>query len=321
MNQFNLGQFLNRVVDYSLANLRGKSTESAPKSPPSAENFNQNLAPKPPQNPVIIVNTVRLNAMPMQNLRMNHLENLETALYVKDLMKLPKDMKELLTFIQKNIETTPETAKLLTTNIDLNQISLLLQKNGKEAVNKLVMAMSEAAKQGITDLSEIKDTMKLINASISAAGDKNPAATLKSLMLLYLPWLPLQESVGFDLEIEESQGGAEDSESSLTIMISTKNYGNIRATLVLTDGNNVSVFINCSETFPKEELLKRIKSEDKKHSLQSNIVFEQKAMKQDENTTLQAKISMSNSKEISPFLLLMAHSVIKHTIEMDRLAV
>lgn len=325
MNQFNLGQFLTKVIDYSLSGIRGSSTESAPKSPPSAESFSQNMVvpsqsgnmPKPP---VMVINAFGLQQMPiLQNLQMNHLESLDRALYVKDLMNLPKDMGELLKSIQKNVLVAEEMPAVLNT-ISISEIALLLQQNGKEAVNKLIMTMSNAAKQGITDFSQIKDAIKLINASVSTAGQNNPSQTIKSLMLLYLPWLPLQESVGFELEVETFDKKSGDADSYITIMISTKNYGNVKVTLVLLEGNSVNILVNCSEKFPKEELLKKLKTESKSHSIQSSVVFEQKAVNQSETVTRQAKVNVSNATDVNPFLLLMAQAVIRHTIELDTLA-
>ncbi|MEI8129721.1 MAG: hypothetical protein WCG95_08930 [bacterium] len=180
--------------------------------------------------------------------------------------------------------------------------------------------MANASKQGLTDLSQIKDAIKFINASVSVASQENSSQILKNFMLLYLPWLPLQEGVDFDLEIENTESEEGDSQTSVTIMISTKNYGNVKITLILLGGNSIDIFVNCSETFPKEELLKRINLECKNHSMQSTVVFEQKAIKQDENASRQAKISMSNLTEVNPFLLLMANLVIKHTIDLDNQA-
>lgn len=324
MNQFNLGQFLTKVIDYSMAGLRGSSTESTQKSPPqpSQESFSQNLVPKQQlkaQTPqTIIINMLGVQARPLQNIQMSHIASLDSALYVKELMNLPKNMQEMLTYLQKAIKTEAETPVMLTNNINISQIALLLQQNGKEAANKLIMAMANTSKQGITDLSQMKETLKLINASVSSAGQNNSAQTLKSLMLLYLPWIPLPQRNDFEMEMGISEEKSGESESSLTIMIATKNYGNVKATLFLQAQNSVGVLINCSQEFPKEELLKRIKMEGQSHSIQSSIVFEQKATKQNENPTLQAKINMSNANVINPFLLLMAHSVIKHTIEIDK---
>lgn len=324
MGDFNLGQFLNKVVDYSLSQFKPTSAGGGGNRANGAENFSEklmpNVAPRLQAQPQsMALNALNVQTRAIRNLQMNQLASLDRALYVKDLMNLPKTLTELFTALQSQMTKAaalPKDSNLLLT-LNLDELALLLQQNGKEAVNKLIMTMSNASKQGIEDLSEIKSMMKLINASVSVAGESS-AQTLKSLILLYLPWLPLQEGVGFELEIESYEEKSGESESSLTILISTKNYGNLKITLVLVGGNSVSVFINCSNTFPKEELLKRIKEESQAHSMQTTVAFEQMVMKQDENAPLSAKINMANTSDINPFLILMAHAVIKHVIEMDR---
>ena len=108
---------------------------------------------------------------------------------------------------------------------NIADIASLIQANGKDAITKLILAMTSASKSGVNDLSQLKDTAKLINASIALASTDNPAQTLKTLMLLYLPWLPLHEGAGFELEIETAAGGENDDESLLIITITTVNYG------------------------------------------------------------------------------------------------
>lgn len=321
MNQFNLGNFLNKFVNnYPPQNMTrgGASPNPALNSemgmPPNP--IIQNMAQRVAQNAAMN----SFNSAMMANLKMNNLANMEKSLYLKDLMNLPKQMEEVLVLIQNKTATTEEIAKLLNTNINMTTLVELIQKSGKEAMNKLVLVMADAAKQGISDTSQLKDAIKLINASISVAGKENPNQTLKSFMLLYLPWLPLQEGVDFDLEVEGSEGGENGDEASITIMISTRNFGNIKVVLVLLGGNSMSVFVNCSDKFPKEDLLKRINAESKNHSMQAEINFEQKEIKQNENVSRQAKISMSNLTEVNPFLLLMANAIIRHTIDLDNQA-
>lgn len=324
MNQFNLGNFVNKFINYSLLSSSG-GTANAPnpnvnpdmKFQLTNEALAQSIVHKPTSQSAILNS---FNFSTLADLKMNNLASLERGLYIKDLMNLPKEIEEILILIQNNAAATKDVKQLLTSNINLATLAELIKEGGKDAMNKLVLVMANASKQGITDLSQIKDAIKFINASVSVAGQDNPEKILKSFMLLYLPWLPLQEGVDFDLEIEGSQGEEGDSELSITIMISTRNYGNVRVTLVLLAGNSMSIIINCSETFPKEELLKRINAESKNHSIQSDVTFEQKAMKTDENATRQAKISMSNLMEVNPFLLLMANAVIRHTIELDNQA-
>lgn len=328
MNQFNLGNFINKIVNNPLLNSGGRASSNASGNADvnfqsTTEGLTQNIVQK------AVSQSVELRTFEpimLSHLKMNNLANLERSLYVKDLMKLPKEMDEILVLLQKNTAANKEIVELLSTNINMDQLAQLIQSNGKEAMSKLIQAMAEASKQGITDLSQIKDAMKLINASVSVAGQDNSAQLLKSFMLLYLPWLPLQEGVDFELEIESSQGEDSEEEVTITILISTRNYGNLRVTLILLAQNSINILIDSCEKFPKEELLKMIDAESKKHSIQTNVVFEEQIMKKvdevddTQDAPRQAKISMSNLKEVNPFLLLMANAVIRHTIELDNQA-
>lgn len=319
MDQFNIGNFGKRFNNYPPQNMNregGPINSSNPEAP---------FPTPPPVNPGMIarnsfqVQMMNSNAM-FNNLKMNVMASFDRGLYIKDLMNMPKDIEEVLVLIQNETATEQQATKLLNTKVSLSTLAELIQAGGKEAMNKLVLVMANSAKQGITDLSQIKDAIKLINASVSVASQDNPNQVLKSFMLLYLPWLPLQEGVDFDLEIAGSDSGGEEGETSITILISTRNFGNVKVTLILVAGNSVSIIVNCSEKFPKEELLKRINAESKNHSMQSNITFEQKDFKYEPSEKRQAKISMSNLTEVNPFLLLMANAVIRHTIELDNQA-
>ena len=201
--------------------------------------------------------------------------------------------------------------------INLNQVALLIQKNGKEAIPKLIMAMTEASKAGISDVSQLKDMAKFINASISVASENNPQKTLKLLLMLYLPWLPLEEGVDFDLDVQTSEN-KEESDSIITITVSTINYGTVKATIFLESSNSVQVGIECSEKFPKTELQARIEGEQKHYSMDSVVSFSiNESMKAHENAKQSANINMAQTTEINPYLLLMAHTIIKQIIEID----
>lgn len=295
---------------------------------------------------------------------------IDQSVYVKDLMKLPKNLNELVYIMQRNISaaqfnqrianhiiktpisqtqaqilaqlqglsiteaqnlilngnksTDTEMQNLLkklnisSALINLSEISTMIQANGKDAIAKLITTMANSAKLGITDLTQLKETAKLINASVAAASQNDSAQTLKLLMLLYLPWLPLQEGTGFDIDIETGEN-AQILDSILTITISTLNYEDITAVLVLENSNSVHVNIKCIKDFPKDELLIRIQSDEKHYSMHSNLSFEtddKRILKNIEKP--QAKINMSNTNELNPFLLLMVHSIIRHVIEIDK---
>lgn len=324
MNQFGLGNFIFKFINTTLSNPKGGAepnvqtgqNQGVTFQPPLQEGLTPNMLPKP--LPKAFLNT--FNPETMSQLRMNNLASLERSLYLKDLMNLPKEMNEVLVLIQNKTVASKDLAQLLTANIDITQLSELIKQGGKEAMGKLIFAMAEASKQGITDNTQLKDAIKFINASVSVAGQDNLNQTLKTFMLLYLPWLPLQEGVDFELEIETSQGEDGEEEVTLTILISTKNYGNVKATLLLAAGNSLSIIVNCSEKFPKEELLKRMEEERKKHSIQSEVLIEQNIKNLEANSSRQAKVSISNLKDVNPFLLLMANALIRHTIELDNIA-
>lgn len=203
--------------------------------------------------------------------------------------------------------------------ISLEKISQLIQKNGKLAITKIIMNMTEASKSGITDLSQMKEMAKFINASISVAAEDNPQKTLKMFMLLYLPWLPLEEGVGFDIEIEERKSeNSQESDSILIITVTTINYGTVKAVLILETSNSVQVTIDCSDKFPKKELQLRIEKEQTFYSMESVLTFQtDENLKPDGKQKQTASVNMAQTTEINPFLLLMAHALIKHIIEID----
>ena len=200
--------------------------------------------------------------------------------------------------------------------INLNQISQLLQANGKEALTKIIMAMTEASKAGITDLSQMRDMAKLINASIAIAAENDSAKTLKLLLMLYLPWFPLKEGVDFDLEVQQKEGGTA-SDSILVVTITTVNFATVVATLILETSNSVQVLIECSPEFPKEEFDLRMSNDKKHYSMDTVTTFNVKQGMHTQSQRAKASINMSQTTEINPYLLLSAHSVIKHVIDID----
>ena len=219
-----------------------------------------------------------------------------------------------------SIENKDAMELFLSGLINIHDVGNLLKSSGKQAASALVLAMAAASKKGI-DTSQIQDTLQFINASVATLGQDSPAQTLKSLMMLYLPWLPLNQGVGFDLEIESSQGDNNNTLSVLTVMIQTLNYGNLKGLFSLTTTNSVNIHIICSDKFPKDELLEKLNNETKIYSMQSNIEFEaQKPLKEEENENREAKVNLSATDELNPYLLLMAHSFIRNTILLDNLA-
>lgn len=201
--------------------------------------------------------------------------------------------------------------------ISMPEISKIILQNGKQAAAALVIAMASASKNGV-DVKQLQETLKIVNSCISMAESESPAQNLKSLMMLYLPWLPLNEGVGFDLEITPPDGENESNDSKLTVLIQTKNYGNLKGVFTLTTSNSVDVYIICSDKFPKKTLNKLLKEEGTTHSMNTNIDIEDVVpLKEEPNETRETKVNLSATNEMNPYLLLMAHSFIRNTILID----
>ncbi|MCQ2754100.1 MAG: hypothetical protein MJ231_03530, partial [bacterium] len=205
--------------------------------------------------------------------------------------------------------------------INLPDISKLIIQNGKHAVASLIIAMASASKQGLSN-EQIQETLGIINSCIAMAESENHAQSLKSLMMLYLPWLPLNEGVGFDLEITPKDGENDSNDSKLTVLIQTKNYGNLKGVFTLTTSNSVDIYIICNEDFPKNLLLKNLQEESTSHAMNTNIDIEEIKTSEEktENPTQETKVNLSATNEMNPYLLLMAHSFIRNTILLDNSA-
>ena len=201
--------------------------------------------------------------------------------------------------------------------IQMPAISDMILKNSKQAVASLIIAMASASKGGMSG-DQIRETLSILNSCVTLAESGNPAQTLKSLMLLYLPWLPLNEGVGFDLEVEAPDGENESVDSKLTVLIQTKNYGNVKGVFTLTTSNSVDIYIICSEDFPKRTLQKSLMEESSSHAMNTTIDVEAVEPKSKEpNETREAKVNLSATNEMNPYLLLMAHAFIRNTIFID----
>ena len=201
--------------------------------------------------------------------------------------------------------------------VSLSDISKLILQNGKQAVAALIIAMASASKQGLSN-EQIQETLSIINSCISMAESNNPAQSLKSLMMLYLPWLPLNEGVGFDLEITPQESEAESNDSKLTVLIQTKNFGNLKGEFTLTTSNSVDILIICSESFPKKILQKILMEECSAHAMNTIIDVEEVKPKTEEiNESHETKVNLSATNEMNPYLLLMAHAFIRNTILID----
>ena len=223
--------------------------------------------------------------------------------------------------ILSNIKNIPQgndyVMKFFGAMISLPALQNMVIQNSKEAVSKLIIAMSNASKIGLNN-DPIRETLSVLNSCVALAESGDTVQTLKSILLLYLPWLPLNEDVGFDLEITAQPDEENANLSKLVVLIQTKNFGNVRGELTLTTSNSLNIFITCSEEFPKKTLLENLNKETSTFSMTTNIDIEAVQNKnKDSEKNRETKVNLSSTNEINPYLLLMAHAFIRETIALD----
>lgn len=236
--------------------------------------------------------------------------------YVKEMMNLPQDMKDVLSLIQKAAPSSVQgqSAMISLGNINIKNLTQLIQNGSKSALNQIVdtniiQNLSKADKK------QIAEAISYLNASSSSQESQTQA--LKNFMLLYLPWLPLEEGTDFELDFTFSEGSEEDDENILNIVIVTRNFGEIHILIILKAMNNFEIYIQCCKKFPKRKLIKLVGEDENKYTLKTNMVFEEQTTFEPKTKAQEAKITLSHVKEISPFLLLIANSLIKYTLLLD----
>ena len=271
------------------------------------------LAVQDKNRPINTINTLLLNDL-----------NEELLKNQKMISQLFNDTSEIpLSAVSQNIQTQITSSQkdaimlFFSGMIQMPAISEMILKNSKQAVASLIIAMASASKGGMSN-EQITETLSIINSCVAMASSDNPTQTLKSLMLLYLPWLPLNEGVGFDLEVETPDGENESNDSKLTVLIQTRNYGNVKGVFTLTTSNSVDIYILCSEDFPKKTLQKSLMEESSAHAMNTTIDVESvEPIKKETFEKPEAKVNLSATNEMNPYLLLMAHAFIRNTIFID----
>lgn len=267
---------------------------------------------------------VKSNIKPQTNLNtkfeMAQMENTERAVLVKELLNLPKDFQTLLQTMQSTkLQVQGKQGQMLQ-NINVTQLMELMQTNGKEALSKLMQLTGMLNKMGNIDTKQLQELQFVINACMPNPNMSN-VQFMKNLILLYLPWLPIGENNNFDIDFtnsNEEENSADGADDTITILIQTENYGNVKVLLVLESTNKVNIIINCAKIFPKDLLLTRLKENSQEYKLETQMtVNEQQTVEKSEigNTK---KVHMSGASVLNPYILLMAHAIIRNVIDIDK---
>lgn len=312
MSNINWGQFSNNFIN-------GFNNASAN----NVQNTPLNVNPVPMQQQSTPLDVLLPNYIAQLQQTTNELAVLnqqQTMNMLKELLQFPKHFEQLLSQLTTNQQhSISQTALLmLASNMNLGDLALLLQNNSKEAMTKMYQMLAQFNQIGMALKDEqINELSKLI--SFVAASTTNDVQTLKSTMLMYLPWLPLTDPNAFKLEIASAgSDGSDKSDDSITILISTENYGNLQAEIYKTDKDGIRIELITSETFPQKEIIDLMKEEGKKYNININFAIYQKdVFNKDKNEKSETQVYMNTSSGINPFLLLMSNAIIKNVHIVD----
>ncbi len=261
------------------------------------------------------------------NLKSIRMQNSELSIILKDLFGMQKDLDTFLASITNQVKqeilTKSDLAKILiNSSIDTDKLKNILQQNGKEALSKLFnitanYSQTEAAARS----SQVNEIISILNAC-TPNSDTSSAQVLKNMMLLYLPWLPINGQ-NFTLEISQSHSGEDDGktcEDFVTILISTVNFGNVQVLIFKTEKSSICFNIKASSVFPKEDIIKQLQAETQQYNILSEINYEKQEHLSNKTSSSQPKtnVLVNTGKHINPFLILTAQITIKVIIEFDK---
>lgn len=333
MNGFNPINFIVNTFAINAQNLikNSQTGQSANNLTANSGNFNSNVNQALSQNSLTSINYSASTQQNQSGLILSNANQLvistveveQRANYIKDLLNLPRDFQSFINQIQNmNTETAKSFAKILTDGkINLSALTELLAGNSKEAAQKLMMTIMTVSKMGSNNVSGLKELMAMFSVN---ANSSDSTQTVKNLLMLYLPWLPLsirnEMNLDFDIDIfDKIQGADPDKEENIEtikIMIETANYGNVLAELEMAPNFEVDVYITAIESFPESEVLKRFNEENKKNSIRSNTKIE-KTKDPENSQEFKQNVKITSSNFVSPKLVQSAHSLIKIIIEVD----
>ena len=319
MSNINWNQFFNNNLPNNFNGVNNANNiQNAP--------LNPNPLPQQPQKtPLDVLLPNYIAQLSQTSTELADLNQQQTVKMLKELLQMPKNFEQLLTQLttqnlpQGQQQQVVQTALLLlASHMNLQQLSSLLQNSSKEAMTNLYQMLAQYNQIGMSIKDEqLGQLSKLI--SFIAASSASDVQSLRSTMLMYLPWLPLTDPNAFKLEMGKS--GGEDggnASDSVTVLIVAENYGNIQSYIYKTDEDGIKIILTSSQTFPLKEFKALMQEEGKKYNI--NINFElavKEAFNKDKVEKSETQVYMNTSPGVNPFLLLISNSLIKIVHEID----
>ncbi len=311
MSNINWGQFLNNYNNFNGINVN--NTQNQP--------LNNNLMPQMQQNtPLDVLFPNYIQQLQQTTSQLSSLNQQQLTNMIRDLLNFSKNFDSFLSQLTVNSQNINQQTALLmlASTLNLTQLSSLLQNNSKDAMTNLYQMLAQYNQLGVSLKDEqLTQLSKLI--SFVAASASSDVQSLKTTMLMYLPWLPLTDPNAFKLEIMSAGSDNNDiSDDFVTVLIATENFGNLQANIYKTQQDGIKIELITSETFPQNEFVILMKEESKKYSININFQLEKKEIfNKSKNENIKTQVSMNTSPGVNPFLLLISNALIKNVHIID----
>lgn len=331
-----ISQITSSVV--STVNIQNNASSSAQYTGSLGNGFSNFAGFQPPEHSSgeqLYFKPAPLILTPGEGLKLTTIEVDKKAQYIRNLLNLPENFEDFtdeLTYstafknFQNQVASEGAIQRLFQNGkIDILGLSILLKANSKEAAQKLLMLISDVSRYGAKDISGLKEIMALLNSQTAFAASDNQA--LKTLILLYLPWLPLsqrsEDNLDFTIDIFDKIEGpdpnSEESVEEVKILIETKNFSNVTVVLNMNPMGQIDIDVMADKNFPHKKVMELIKEATISNSIKTNIsagAFK-KAGKKEEYEYSSDNVKITSSGAISPKMMIMAQSLIKIIIEVD----
>ena len=311
MSNINWGQFLNNYNNFN--GINANNIQNTP--------LNNNVMPQVQQNtPLDVLLPNYIQQLQQTTSQLASLNQQQLTNMIKDLLNFSKNFDSFLSQLTVNSQNINQQTALLmlASTLNLTQLSSLLQSNSKDAMTNLYQMLAQYNQIGVSIKDEqLSELSKLI--SFVAASATSDVQSLKTTMLMYLPWLPLTDPNAFKLEIANAGSDNNDiSDDFVTVLIATENFGNLQANIYKTQQDGIRIELITSETFPQNDFVILMKEESKKYSININFQLEKKEIfNKSKNENTKTQVSMNTSPGVNPFLLLISNALIKNVHIID----
>ncbi|MBE7705835.1 MAG: hypothetical protein E7Z91_01130 [Cyanobacteria bacterium SIG30] len=302
MNNFNIFSIAGKIIQNALFQNEGIKAQQ---NKAFEQNINQQT------NNFNLTQTNQLLTNYLAELKVKNMEFAQTNAYMKDILNIPQDFKNLVSQLATLTQNQQNTQN---NSINLLILQNLLIDNQKEASQKIFQQMADMARKNI-DTSQMKELMAIVLGN-------NPTSQqtdiIKNILLLYIPFLPITtkaENLDWEIKEKKEEGKNNNKEEVVEILISTINYQNIKISLYCNGASHVDVIINSINDFPKETLSRFIKMFAKENNFTVKIAFED--IKQTENTNLKQSVKIMSGLVLNSCVMLILQSTINFVLNMD----